>query len=421
MVLIAMFVAALSSPAGGRPATVGNLPIVESSASAAPTPASATVAAASVRPPARATARPPASATPTNDAATTLRPSPPASLPTFDAAMNAVLAEGYPGGSLAVVRDGRLVYVRGYGSADMNVAATPQTRYRQASISKPVTASLLSGLVVKGALSLDLPVLPFLGVAPADPRAALITVRMLRDHTSGLAGDYFFESRQAATYYGVASPPNVDTMVRWTARYPLAADPGTVYRYNNTNYALLSRVIERATGRAWIDLVREMTAPLGIKTWRLGQSIGTPSDEARYYEAETWRYTQSVFDSAPGRVEWPYGGYNVESFNGAVSLVSTVVDMARYGLAVARGTIPPPEASPIPTQPGWSYAYIYNGSMPGHYSFLMRLWNGTNLTVIAGTFNHRDAGAVDGTINQRMLDAYNGTTIWPSVDLFGSY
>jgi CubicO group peptidase (beta-lactamase class C family) len=335
--------------------------------------------------------------------------------------MNAVLAQGYPGGSLAVVRDGRLVYVRGYGSADTNVAATPQTRYRQASISKPVTASLLSGLVAKGTLNLDLRVLPFLGVATTDPRAALITVRMLRDHTSGLAGDYFFEARQAATYYGVVSPPSVDTMVAWTARYPLAADPGTVYRYNNTNYALLSRVIERATGRAWIDLVREMTAPLGIKTWRLGQSLGRPSDEARYYEAETWRYTQSVFDSAPGRVEWPYGGYNVESFTGAVSLVSTVVDMARYGLAVARGTIPAPETSPIPTQPGWSYVYIYNGSMAGHYSFLMRLWNGTNLTVIAGTFNHRDAGAVDGTINQRILDAYNGTAIWPSADLFGSY
>ena len=342
-------------------------------------------------------------------------------LPAFDSAMNAVLGQGYPGGSLAVVRDGRLVYTRGYGSANKNVAATPFTLYRQASISKAVTGSLLSGLVAKGTINLDTAVLPFLGVVPVDSRANLITVRMLRDHTSGLAGDYFFESRAAATYYGVASPPNVDVMVAWTVHYPLAADPGTVYRYNNTNYALLSRVIERATGRAWIDLVREMTAPAGIKTWRLGQSLGTPADEARYYEADAWRYTQSVFDTAPGTVEWPYGGYNVESFTGAVSLVSSVVDMARYDLAVARGTVPAPEQTPIPTKAGWSYVYIYNGSMPGHYSFLMRIWNGTNLTVLAGTFNHRDAGAVDQSINQRMLDAYAATKSWPSVDLFGSY
>ena len=335
--------------------------------------------------------------------------------------MNSVIAHGYPGGSLAVVRDGKLVLARGYGLANANVAASAVTRYRQASISKPVTASLLSTLVARGAIGLDLPVLPFLGVVPADPRADLITVRMLRDHTSGLAGDYFFESRAAATAYGIASPPSVDAMVRWTAHYALATDPGVVYRYNNTNYALLSRVIERATGRAWIDLVREMTAPIGVTTWRVGQSLARPRDEARYYEAEAWRYTQSVFDSVPGTVEWPYGGYNVESFTGAVSLVSSVVDMARYDLAVARGTIPAPEERPIPTAPGWWYTYIYNGSMPGHYSFLMRLWNGTNLTVIAGTFNHRDAGAIDQSINQRILDAYNTTTAWPNVDLFGSY
>jgi N-acyl-D-amino-acid deacylase len=342
-------------------------------------------------------------------------------LPSFDFVMTSVLAEGYPGGSLAVVRDGRLVYARGYGWADDNTPATAFTRYRQASISKAVTRSLLASLVNDGTLTLELEVFPYLGVIPADPRANLITVRMLRDHTSGLAGDYFFESRAAATYYGVASPPSVDTMVEWTARSALVKYPGTVYRYNNTNYALLSRVIERATGRAWIDLLREMTASVGINTWRLGQSLGAPSDEASYHEAEPWRYTTSVFDSAPGTVEWPYGGYNLESFNGAVSLVSTVVDMARYDLAVARGTIPAPEEKPIPTQPGWSYVYIYNGSMPGHYSFLMRIWNGTNLTVIAGTFNHRDAGAIDRSINQRMLDAYDATTVWPNSDLFGSY
>ena len=91
-----------------------------------------------------------------------------------------------------------------------NVAATPFTRYRQASISKAVTGSLLSSLVAKGTLNLDIAVLPYLGVVPADPRANLITVRMLRDHTSGLAGDYFFESRPAAISYGIASPPSVE-------------------------------------------------------------------------------------------------------------------------------------------------------------------------------------------------------------------
>jgi len=344
-------------------------------------------------------------------------------LPAFDTAMSGIIAQGYAGGSLAVIRNGSLVYARGYGFANTSNgrAATATTRFRQASISKAVTASLLRKVVATGALSLETQVFPLLGVIPADARASAITVRMLKDHTSGLGGDYFFESREAAAYYGVASPPSVRAMVRWTAHYWLAADPGTVYRYNNTNYALLSRVLEVATGRKWIDLVRDMGAAVGIGSWRLGASLQKPDDEARYYEASSWRYMQSVFDSRPGTAESPYGSYSVESLAGAVSLVSTVIDMARYDQGVATGTLAAAEDNPIPTRRGWYYTYIYNGSMPGHYTFLMRIWNYPNLTVIAGAFNHRDAGAIDGTINQRIMDAYDATAVWPALDLSGAY
>lgn len=358
---------------------------------------------------------------------TELGPTPPAldavaALPAFDAAVHSLLERGYPGGSLAIVRDGKLVYARGYGSARPGVPATATTRYRQASISKAVTGSLLASLVAKGTLSLDLRVFPFLGVAPADSRANAITVRMLRDHRSGFAADYFLsEPRKAAAFYGVTSPPDPDTMVRWTARHMLATDPGATYRYNNTDYALLSRVIERATGRAWIDLVTDLTKPLGIGSWRLGASLARPADEPFYYEAEPYRYVPSVFDSAPGTVENPYGGYDAALLSGAVALVSTVIDMARFDHGIAMGAIPAPEEKPIPTSPGWSYQYIYNGSMPGHYTFAMRIWNGTTLTVIAGAFNHRDAGPIDASINQRMLDAYVATRSWPTVDLFPRY
>jgi N-acyl-D-amino-acid deacylase len=380
-----------------------------------PAPTAAPTTAPTVAPTVAPTSAPTIAPTTAPTLAPTTAPTPPApTLPAFDAAMNGVLAQGYPGGSLAIMRDGKLVYARGYGMAKDGMPATADTRYRQASVSKAVTRSLLAKLVAAGTVNLDAPVFALLGVTPSDPRANGITLRMLRDNTSGLATDSFlFESRQAATFYGVASPPDADTMVRWTARQTLAADPGTTYRYNNTNYALLTRVIERATGRSWIDLVRELAQPAGVTTWRMGPSLLRPADEARYYEAEQWRYGPSVFDSAPGTVEAPYGTYDAAVLGGATALVSTVVDMARYGQGIATGAIPAPEASPIPTQPGWSYTYTYNGSMPGHYTFVIRIWNGTNLTVIAGAFNHRDTGTVDESINQRMLDAYAATTSWP--------
>src|SRR2546430_15624887 len=64
------------------------------------------------------------------------RPVRASSLAAFDSAMNAVVGQGYPGGSLAVVRDDKLVYTRGYGSANMNLAATPLTPYPHASLSQ---------------------------------------------------------------------------------------------------------------------------------------------------------------------------------------------------------------------------------------------------------------------------------------------
>lgn len=342
-------------------------------------------------------------------------------LRSFDAAMSAVLAQGYPGGSLAVVRDGRLVYARGYGFARDGVAATATTRYRQASVSKAVTRSLLAKLVAGGVLSLGLLVFPYLGITPVDARANAITVGMLRDHTTGISADLLLRAREAATFYGVPSPPDVDTMVRWTARHMLASAPGSKYSYNNTNYGILTRVMEKATGRRWIDLATEMTQPIGVSSWRMDSSPTTPADEPRYYEVEKYRFMPSVFDSVPGMVEAPYGGYDAAVLGGATALVSTVIDMARYGQGVSMGTIRAPEPDPIPTKPGWSYTYVYNGSMPGHYTFVMRIWNGTNLTVVAGAFNHRDVGAIDQTINGRILDAYKATASWPTVDLFPNH
>ena len=116
-----------------------------------------------------------------------------------------------------------------------------------------------------------------------------------------------------------------------------------------------------------------------------------------------------------------YGGYYLESFTGAVGLVSTVIDMARYDQAVATGVVPAPEDRPIPTRTGWRYTYVYNGSMPGHYTATMRIWDGTSLTVIAAAFNHRDAGPIDATINGRLLKAFGTTMSWPGGDLSADF
>jgi CubicO group peptidase (beta-lactamase class C family) len=106
----------------------------------------------------------------------------------FDAAIETVLQRNdIAGASVAVARNGKLLFARGYGLADRE-ARTPvstATRFRIASLSKPITAAAVLDLVGRGRLSLDAPIAPLLGdQASAVPGARAVTVRHLLQRTS---------------------------------------------------------------------------------------------------------------------------------------------------------------------------------------------------------------------------------------------
>ena len=98
-----------------------------------------------------------------------------------------------PGGAVALVRDGKLIYARGFGYADVEnkTPVQPDALFRIASMSKPITSAAIMKLVEEGKLNLDDRVAPFIAyLTPApgatmDPRWEQITVRHLLDHTGG--------------------------------------------------------------------------------------------------------------------------------------------------------------------------------------------------------------------------------------------
>ncbi len=132
----------------------------------------------------------------------------------FDDTMTAYMTvRGIPGGALAVVKEGRLVYTKGYGWADREkkVPVAPTSLFRIASISKPVTAAAIFTLIQdkENHLSLDTPVFPLLPHKPlageegqVDPRLTTITIRQLLQHTGGWdkaeSGDPMFKSMEIA-------------------------------------------------------------------------------------------------------------------------------------------------------------------------------------------------------------------------------
>lgn len=159
-----------------------------------------------------------------------------------------------PGVAVAIVDDGRVTKLAGYGQANLEWPAKvdADTRFQLASATKLFTAILLMRSVEQGKLSLDDPISRFFPDAPDS--WSRITVRQLANHTSGLSEDL-----------GQPRPTTVSAAVVAAMKQPLAYPTGSEARYGFTDFTILRAVIEKATGTDLPELIdREIAQPLGL-------------------------------------------------------------------------------------------------------------------------------------------------------------
>src|SRR6266542_2304638 len=157
----------------------------------------------------------------------------------IDQAVNEILAKtGAPSASVAVVRDGKLLYARAYGLAKLEpkTPATSAMRYSIGSISKQFTAAAILLLQEQGKLSLDDKVAKYV---PDLTRANEVTIRQLLSHTSGYQ-DYW---PQDYVMPGMLQPTNAQEIMDAWARKPLDFEPGTKWQYSNTNYVIAGVIV----------------------------------------------------------------------------------------------------------------------------------------------------------------------------------
>lgn len=204
---------------------------------------------------------------------------------------------GAPSVSVAVVKDGKLVYAKAFGTADLAAgrAAGVETRYAVGSISKQFTAAALLLLEEQGKLTLDDHVSQYF---PGLTRAGEVTIRQLLSHTSGYE-DY---APQDYIIPDWTRPTTPEAVVDHWARKPLDFDPGTKWQYSNTNFVLAARIFEKVAGRPLVEFLREkIFVPLDMQSasdWPPGQSadataytryaVGPPRPTLR--EAAGWYY-----------------------------------------------------------------------------------------------------------------------------------
>ncbi|WP_203880952.1 serine hydrolase domain-containing protein [Planotetraspora kaengkrachanensis] len=381
----------------------------------------------------------------------------PASLAVLDNVVKTYIAErAIDCAQLAVVKNGKLVLARGYGSyvstADVGGSPVPRlvqptSLFRIASLSKHITATAILRLVQDGKLSLSAPVTTLLGLsASADSRLKDVTVRRLMQHLGGwdrnVSGDQLWLDHTISAVLDAPLPIGHADIIDYATARLLDFTPGSKMVYSNYGYLLLGRIIEKVSGMSYEAYVKQkLLTPVGISRMILGRSLRSeaPASEVPYVSQYT---NKTVLDESGTVVPYPYGGFNMPNQDANGGWLASAVDLVKFaGVFDAAG--PVLSAASIATMTakpeigisadgswygcGWYVRQVtghlntwHSGSMPGTYTYLARLQNGITY---AALFNRREeTGTPDyDVLSARMNEAWSKVTTWPTTDLTSQY
>ena len=330
-------------------------------------------------------------------------------LEVFDSAMTTLLAtHNIPGGQLALTFHGRLVYNRGFGYANTSTSSLvePNSVFRIASLSKPITSVGIMKLYEQGLINLDAKVFGPTGILNdtiyqniLDSRVNDITVRQLLQHEGGwnrnVSGDPMFNAYNIATFMGVPPPGDEVNMIRYMiGNKMLDFTPGTQAQYSNFGYCILGRVIEKITGESYENYMRgTIMVPMGITEMQLGRNLEADilPNEVTYYDYPGAPFASSVYDNTT-QVPWPYAGFNVEFMDAHGGWVSSAEDLCKFLVSIDRFTSKPDILTtatidtmikPSVTDPNYACGFAvntfnnwwHNGSLPGTTTEFVRAGN----------------------------------------------
>jgi CubicO group peptidase (beta-lactamase class C family) len=323
--------------------------------------------------------------------------------------------------SVAICKDDRLVFAKGYGDANPSTGQdmSPAYSMRIMSISKPITSTGIMKLVAQGKLNLDKKIFGPGSVFgseysyPQSTKANLekITVRMLLHHTSGL------RTCNGETPFWKSSSVYDDCMnVLLNDVNLFKFAPNTQFNYANTNFFILARVIEQVSGQGYENFIRtNILNPSGVgNTMYVGATDGKPGNN------EPSGYT-------------PMNNMNLKMWDGFGGWVARPIDllkvMVRYdGLtqkpdlitAALQDTMTTTTSISSGYALGWmadSKKQTHNGCFGGTRSFLYYdIPSGLSFAVIVN--NDPDNDSCGWTMEATILAAIKSVTKWPGYDLF---
>ena len=248
-----------------------------------------------------------------------------------------------PGISVAIAKDGKLIYANGFGYADTTnrILITPKSQFRTASCGKTITAFGIIKLIEDNKLHFDDKVFGIDGILNGenysdivDENIYQITVKNLLQQTIGWPDIDIIGENDASYALNERIPAGIRENVKYILKQHLDFPPSTAYRYSDFNYLFLGEIISKITNKDHPDyIISEILNPIGIYNTIPGKSSKEEREENEvvYYDfnCET---APSAFDTSK-IVPLSYS-YNMKPMISSGGWISTPIDMIKLILAI---------------------------------------------------------------------------------------
>jgi len=291
-----------------------------------------------------------------------------------------------PALSISVIRNGKAVFSRSYGWADLEnqTPATRDTLYRIGSIAKPITSTAAMVLSQQGKLNLDAPIQDYCPAFPQKPWS--VTTRQLLSHLSGVR-NFRADSGAVPELFSDIHYANITDSLAIFADDPLIAAPGTKFEPSNYGYDVAGCVLEGASKKPFSDLLQELVfKPAGMVATRTDDVFEIVPHRSRSYSPASNGNIQNARPTDTSN-KIPGGG-----------LLSTADDLTRFATALESEKL----LDPALMQQMWT-PQLTTDATPTNYGlgWMIRSYDGVQ--VVAHTGEQPGASSILYLIPSRKL------------------
>ncbi len=371
-----------------------------------------------------------------------------------------------PGMTMAIAKDGKLVYMRAFGNANLaqNQTTQPYHLFRIASVSKPITSIAIMKLMEEGKINMSDKVFGpgsllenhayFNGANIVDQRVYDISVQNLLEHSGGWDRSQDCTPNPTSPYswhaghcdpigfplhvtetLGTSNPVAEQDLVKFLLEKSLGFEPGTSYQYSNIGYLTLGIIIEEITGMSYEDYVKTaIFEPIGICDMHLGKNLLEDKFEREAEYPPSGFKNLSVYGTGE-LLPSEYGSWNLEAYDAHGGWIATASDLIRILVAVDKFNTKPDILQPstidlmiTPSTNNTSYAkgwavnqwdnWWHTGAIDGTASNFVRTSGGFTFAVI---LNKRVTGTQSGSfwldLDNLPWNCITGVSSFPAHDL----